>query len=170
MDFRKLRAAELLAGAAAIALAVDTFLPWFEFRSGRLNAWQTFSVTEVVLTIVFLAAVTLVLVTLTARTTAAPVAAAVWTTVAGLIGTIWVLVAVLSKPDAALKHAYGSWLGLAATVAILVSGWLSLRDERPRRGADMRAPVDDLPQPLPPPESEPGESGPAEAGPPRDAA
>jgi hypothetical protein len=150
----------MLAGAAAIVLAVDTFLPWFEFRSGKLNAWQTFTFTEVVLAIVFVMAVTLVVVTLTARTSAAPVAAAVWTTVIGLIGTIWVLVAVLAEPGGALKHCYGSWLGLAATVAVLVAGWLSMRDERPRRGVDMRAPVDDLPQPLPPPDRGPPESGP----------
>jgi hypothetical protein len=150
----------MLAGAAAIVLAVDTFLPWFQFRSGTLNAWQTFTFTEVALTIVFVMAVTLVVVTLTARTSAAPVAAAVWTTVIGLIGTIWVLVAVLAEPGGALKHCYGSWLGLAATVAVLVAGWLSMRDERPRRGVDMRAPVDDLPPPLPPPDSGSPESGP----------
>src|SRR5207302_6428250 len=96
-------------------------------------------------------AFTLVILTLTARTTAAPVAAAVWTTVVGLIATIWVLVRVLDKPAGALGHCYGSWLGLAATAAILVAGWLSIRDERPRRGVDVREPAANLPPPLPPP-------------------
>jgi hypothetical protein len=152
-----LRGSELLAGTAGVVLLVDTFLPWFEFRSGKLDAWQSYTLTEVAIAAAIVMAFTLVVLTLTARTTAAPVAAAVWTTLVGLIATIWVLVSVLVKPGEALQNCYGSWLGLAATVAILVAGWLSLRDERPRRGVDVHAPSDDLPPPLPPPD--PGPAG-----------
>lgn len=141
----------MLASVAGVALLVDTFLPWFEFRSGKLDAWQSFTVTEIAIAAAIAMAFTLVALTLFARTTAAPVAAAVWTTFVGLIASIWVLVAVLVEPDGALKHCYGSWVGLAATVAILVAGWLSMRDERPRRGVDVHAPADDLPPPLPAP-------------------
>jgi hypothetical protein len=155
VDFRKLRGAELLAGAAGIVLLVDTFLPWFEFRSGKLDAWQSFSVAWLPLAAAAAMAFGLVILTLAARTTAAPVAAAVWTTLIRLIATIWVLVRVLVKPGGALEHCYGSWLGLAATVAILVAGWLSMRDERPWRGADVQAPAQDLPPPLPPPTAGP---------------
>jgi hypothetical protein len=152
-----LRGSELLAGAAGVVLLVDTFLPWFEFRSGKLDAWQSYSVTEVAIAAAIAMALTLVVLTLTARTTAAPVAAAVWTTLVGLIATIWVLVSVLVKPGGALQNCYGSWVGLAATVAVLVAGWLSLRDERPRRGVDVHAPSDDLPPPLPPPDPGPAD-------------
>jgi uncharacterized membrane protein len=157
VDFRRLRGAELLAGAAGVVLLVDTFLPWFEFRSGKLNAWQSYAVVEVVIAAAIVMAFTLVALTLTARTTAAPVAAAVWTTLVGLIATIWVLVSVLVKPAGAIENCYGSWVGLAATVAILVAGWLSIRDERPRRGVDVHAPSDDLPPPLPPPDAGPAD-------------
>jgi uncharacterized membrane protein len=157
VDFRRLRGAELLAGTAGVVLLVDTFLPWFEFRSGKLNAWQSFTVTEVVIAAAIVMALTLVVLTLMARTTAAPVAAAVWTTLVGLIATIWVLVSVLVTPGGALKNCSGSWVGLAATVAILVAGWLAIRDERPRRGVDVHAPSDDLPPPLPPPEPGPAD-------------
>ena len=148
---------ELLAGAAGVVLLVDTFLPWFQFRSGKLNAWQSFTVTEVVIAAAVVMAFALVVLTLTARTTAAPVAAAVWTTLVGLIATIWVLVRVLASPGGALENCYGSWLGLAATVAILVAAWLSIRDAAARRGVDVRAPSDDLPPPLPPPEPGPAD-------------
>jgi hypothetical protein len=157
VDFRRLRGAELLAGTAGVVLLVDTFLPWFEFRSGKLDAWQSYAVVEVVIAAAIVMAFVLVVLTLTARTTAAPVAAAVWTTLVGLIATIWVLVSVLVKPGGALENCYGSWLGLAATVAILVAGWLAMRDERPRRGVDVHAPSDNLPPPLPPPD--PGPAG-----------
>jgi hypothetical protein len=157
VDFRRLRGAELLAGTAGVVLLVDTFLPWFEFRSGKLDAWQSFAVTEVAIAAAIVMAFTLFVVTLMARTTAAPVAAAVWTTPVGLIATIWVLVSVLVKPDAALQNCYGSWVGLAATVAILVAGWLSIRDERPRPGVDVHAPTENLPPPLPPPDPGPAD-------------
>jgi uncharacterized membrane protein len=157
VDFTRLRGGELLAGTAGVALLVDTFLPWFEFRSGKLDAWQSFTVTEVVIAAAIVMAFTLFAVTLMARTTAAPVAAAVWTTLVGLIATIWVLVSVLAKPDGALQNRYGSWVGLAATVAILVAGWLSIRDERSRRGVDVHAPSDNLPPPLPPPDPGPAD-------------
>ena len=157
MDLRKLRMAELLAGTAGVVLLVDMFLPWFDFRSGKLNAWQSFAVTEIALVAAIAAALTLTIVTVTARTTAAPVAAAVWTTLIGLIASIWVLVRVLDRPGEAHAHCYGSWLGLAATVAILVAGWLSMRDERPYRGADVHAPAPGLPPPLPPPAPGAGE-------------
>lgn len=157
MDLRKLRGAELLAGAAGVVLLVDTFLPWFEFRSGKLDAWQSFAVTEVVIAAAGVMAFTLVILTVAARTTAAPVAAAVWTTLIGLIATIWVLVRVLATPGGVIEHCYGSWLGLAATAAIPVAGWLSMRDERPRRGVDVRIPRDDLPPPLPAPPAGPDE-------------
>jgi uncharacterized membrane protein len=155
VDLRKLRAPELFAGTAGIVLLVDTFLPWFEFRTGKLDAWQSFTVVEVPIAAAVAMAFTLVILTLAARTTAAPVAAAVWTTLVGLLASIWVLIRVLAKPGGALEHCYGSWLGLAATVAILVAGWLSMRDERPWRGADVRVPADDLPAPLPPPSAGP---------------
>jgi hypothetical protein len=145
----------MLAGVAALVLAVDTFLPWFEFRGGRLDAWRAFTVTDVVLALVIVMAFALVALTLTARTTAAPVAVAVWATLVALIGSIWVLVAVLTKPAGAIAHCYGSWLGLAATLTILAATCLSMRDERPARGVDIRAVPDDLPPPLAPPDPGP---------------
>ena len=159
MNLRKLRGAELLAGTAAIVLAVDSFLPWYEFRSGNLNAWQSFAVTEIAIAAAVVSALALVIATLVARTTAAPVAAAVWTTLIGLIATVWVLIRVLFKPGDATAHCYGSWVGLGATVAILVAAWLAMRDERPFRGADVRAPAPDLPPPLSPPAAGPADGG-----------
>jgi prepilin signal peptidase PulO-like enzyme (type II secretory pathway) len=130
MKLTRLRLGELIALAGAICVIVALTLPWYENPEGKLSAWHTFGPAVVLLMLAALFALALVLATLTERSTALPVGAAVWSTLLGLIGVIAAVVRLLERPDNASSLCAGAWLALAGAVLILVGSWQSIRDER----------------------------------------
>lgn len=130
MSLRRVRAGELLAFAGAVCVIVSLFEPWYESASGRLDAWTTFGPAVVLLMVAAGAALVLLFGTLTERSTALPVSAAVWSVLFGLIAVIAALVRVLERPDHATSLCAGAWLALAGAVAIFLGAWQSMRDER----------------------------------------
>jgi hypothetical protein len=130
MKLTRLRLGELIALVGAILVIVALTRPWYESSQGLLSAWGTFGPAVVLVMIAALGALVLVLTTITERSTAFPVAAAVWSTLFGLIGVIAAVVRVLERPDAATSLCAGAWLALAGTVLIFAGSWQSMRDER----------------------------------------
>lgn len=130
MNLARLRLGELLAAAAAVALVVLSFVPWYRGPNGNVDALDVFGLPEVLITLAVLSAFALAAFTVTERTTALPIAAAVWTTLLGALAVLATLVRVLDKPDHATALRPGAWLALAASMAILAGGWQSMRDER----------------------------------------
>lgn len=143
---RRVRLGELMALAGAICVIVSLTQPWYSGASpaqgadaaGHLDAWSSFGPTIVLLIIACAIALLLVLATIFERSTALPVASAVWTTLFGLIATIAAIVRVLERPDGASGLEAGAWFALAGAVLILAGGWQSMRDERP----ELYAPTD----------------------------
>jgi hypothetical protein len=143
---RRLRLGELLALAGAICVIVSLTQPWYGGASpaqgasatGKLDAWSSFGPTIVLLMIACVFALLLLVATLFERSTALPVASAVWCTLFGLIASIAAIVRVLERPDGASGLEVGAWLALAGALAILAGGWQSMRDERP----ELYAPAD----------------------------
>ncbi|HYM46023.1 MAG TPA: hypothetical protein VES65_07680 [Solirubrobacteraceae bacterium] len=127
---RRLRAGELLALAGSICVIVSLLEPWYENASGRLSAWDTFGPALVLLMAAAAAALGLVSSTITERSTALPVAAAIWSTVFGIVAVIAALVRVLERPQNATALCAGAWLALAGAILIFLGSWQSLRDER----------------------------------------
>jgi peptidoglycan/LPS O-acetylase OafA/YrhL len=138
VSLRRLRSGELIALAGAICLIVALTRRWYETPGGSLDAWATFGVAVALLMLAAAGALVLVLATVTERTTAIPVAAAVWSTLFGLIGTVAAVVRLLERPHHATALCAGAWLGLAGALAVLAGSWQSLRDERP----ELYPPVD----------------------------
>ncbi len=130
MSLRRMRLGESIALLGAICVIIALTLPWYENLEGELSAWSTFGPTVVLLMLAAVVALVLVLATLTERSTALPVAAAVWSTLFGLIGVIAAVVRVLERPHGAFSLCSGAWLALVGAVLILAGSWLSLRDER----------------------------------------
>lgn len=130
MKLARLRAGELLALVGAILVIVALTRPWYENAGVLLSAWTTFGPAVALIMIAAVAALVLVLTTLTERSTAFPVAAGVWSVLFGLIGVIAAIVRVLERPDGATSLCGGAWLGLAGTILILAGSWQSMRDER----------------------------------------
>ncbi len=131
MRLKRLRSGELLALAGAICVIVSLFEPWYEGPAGKLDAWDTFGGAVVLLLAGVSAALAMVVSALTERSTALPVATAVWCVPLGLIATIAAVVRLLERPDHATSVCVGAWLALAGALAILAGAWQSLRDERP---------------------------------------
>jgi hypothetical protein len=130
MSLRRLRSGELIALAGAISLIVALALPWYENSQGKLSAWDTFGVAVALLILAAGGALALALATVTERTTAIPVAAAVWSTLLGIVATIAALVRLLERPDHSTMLCSGAWLAFVGALLVLVGSWQSMRDER----------------------------------------
>jgi hypothetical protein len=130
MSLRRLRSGELIALAGAICLIVAFTLPWYENAGGKLSAWATFGPAVVFLILAAAGAVVLALATVTERTVAIPIAAAVWSTLFGILGTIAAIVRLLERPEHATMLCAGAWLGFVGALAVLIGSWQAMRDER----------------------------------------
>jgi peptidoglycan/LPS O-acetylase OafA/YrhL len=104
--------------------------PWYENTTGKLDAWDTFGPAVALLVVAAAVALALVLATVTERSTALPIAAAIWSTLFGVIALVAAVVRVLERPEHATSLCAGSWLGLAGAIVILIGSWQSMRDER----------------------------------------
>jgi H+/Cl- antiporter ClcA len=131
MSLRRLRAGELLAAAGAACVIVSLFEPWYERAGVKLDAWDTFGPTIVLLLAATSAALALVVSTLAERTVAVPVGLAVWCVLLGLIALIAAIVRVFERPEHTSEACLGVWLALVGAAAILAGAWQALRDERP---------------------------------------
>lgn len=145
MSIRKVRWGELLAFAGAVCVIVSLFVRSYEGPSGELDAWDTFGPAVVLLLAAAVGALWLLLVTLTERSSALPVAAAVWCVLLGLIAVVSALVRVLERPDHATRVCAGPWLALVGALAILIGAWQSIHDER----RSLYAPASPSPRPRP---------------------
>jgi hypothetical protein len=114
MVLRRLRAGEWLAAAGGVALVASLFMRWDDGLG---------TVVGVLLAALAGLAIMLGVLQATRTSPAKPVGAAVLCIVFGFIGVLLVL---LNLPGP------GAFLGLAATVAITVGGWLSLAAEHVR--------------------------------------
>jgi prepilin signal peptidase PulO-like enzyme (type II secretory pathway) len=128
----RLRIGELVVLAGVVCVIVALTLPWYATPEGNLGAWSTFGFGVVLVMLAAAAGLVLVLATVTERSTALPVAAAVWGTLLGAIGVVAAIVRVLERPHDASSLCAGAWLALAGAVLILAGSWESMRDERTR--------------------------------------
>jgi hypothetical protein len=128
MDLRRLRVGEWIVGACGVLLLVALFLPWYgdPSRSG----WESFTVLDVILTLLALVAISVPVVTSGHRVPALPLALESITALLGLVGLLLVLVRVLNLPGDADGREIGLWLGLVATLGIFAGGVVGIRDER----------------------------------------
>jgi hypothetical protein len=147
LRLRRLRIGELLALSGALCVILSLFLPWYERASGTLSAWQTFGPATVLLLAAAAAALGLAASTVAERSTALPVAAAVWSTLLAILALIAAVVRLFERPDHASSLGAGAWLALAGAAAMLAGSWQSMRDER----AGSYGPAEPPRRPPPPP-------------------
>ena len=133
MRISRMRLGEMAALVGAVCIVVALTLPWYENLEGKLSAWDTFGPAVVLLMLAAVAGLGLALATLTERSPAFPIAAAVWSTLFGIVGLIAAVVRVVERPDSATMLCAGAWLALAGAALVAIGSWQSMRDERTSR-------------------------------------
>ncbi|HWX87394.1 MAG TPA: hypothetical protein VNX67_04395 [Solirubrobacteraceae bacterium] len=130
MRLRRLRLGELGVLLGVVGIVVALTLPWYENAGGKLSAWATFGLAVILLMLAALVGLVLVVATVAERSTALPVAAAVWSTLFGFIGVIAAIVRLLERPDRSFSLCAGAWVAFVGALLILAGSWQSMRDER----------------------------------------
>jgi hypothetical protein len=136
MDVRRLRAGELIAGAAGFVLLVSLFLSWYDGQSG----WESLGILDVILALVALDAIAIPIVTAAYRVPALPLAHQSLTVLVAAVAVLLVLARVVNIPDWASGREGGLWLGLLATLGVAAGSLIAIRDERrsePGRHTDL---------------------------------
>ena len=153
MDLHKLDAGEIVAGVAGIALIASmALLDWFgvDVPPGTepiagFDAFRAFDVVDIVLLLLALAAIALPVTSLFATRTDVPISLSALLTLAAILATLVLGYRMIDTPDLsgdrfALDRPpfnigfettveAGAFVGLAATIAIAVGGWLTMRDD-----------------------------------------
>jgi prepilin signal peptidase PulO-like enzyme (type II secretory pathway) len=133
MKISRMRLGEIAAFTGAVCIVVALTLPWYETLEGKLSAWDTFGPAVVLVMLAAVGGFGLALATVTERSPAFPVAAAVWSTLFGIVGLIAAIVRVLERPDNATMLCAGAWLALVGALLVAGGSWQSMRDERTSR-------------------------------------
>jgi hypothetical protein len=154
MDFdpSRLRDGEVIAGVSAVALFIVMFLSWFGLQvnavslggfavaAATYNAWDAFTVIDLILLLTVVTALALVVTQATQRSPAIPVNLSVITTTLAVISVLLIVFRMLDPPsivdvpavlDAHLDRTLevGCYLGLVASLGILFGGYRSMRAE-----------------------------------------
>jgi hypothetical protein len=154
MDLRRLRHGEWIAGIAGTALLVALFLDWYSADGGATaNAWESFSVADVVFALAALMGIALALAAVTQRSPAVPQTISSLTVPVAFVAAVLVVIYALSLPDGASGREFGLYLGIAGALGVLVGAWRSMGDQSfPKAAAPQ---VEVTPLPAPKPRSEP---------------
>jgi cytochrome bd-type quinol oxidase subunit 2 len=149
MDVSRVRVWEWLTGLAGAVLLVSLFLPWYGAGQASANAWEAFTITDVVLALVALMALALPIIAAAQRTTAVPQA---WTALIMLVVVPGILIALfrlLNLPGEGLGREPGVWLGFAATIAVFAFDYRSMGDRSFPRAMRPRLDIATIPAPTP---------------------
>ena len=142
MDLRRARIGEWLTGASGAALAVSPALAWYSCERGAggcrgaITGWGALAVTDVVLLIAGLIGVAVLVLTVTQRTPALPLALTTMGVPVAVLAAILALLALLFVPDhleasgAGPARLPGAWLGALSSLGLLASLLAAMRDER----------------------------------------
>lgn len=149
MNLRRLRYGEWIAGVSGIALLVALFLDWYSFSGVAANAWQALSVIDVFLALAAVLGIALMLTTATQRSAAVPQATGAIAVPFAFVASVLVLIRAISLPGGADGRELGLFLGIAATLGVLIGAWRSIGDDRFPAGASPAVEVTPLPAPQP---------------------
>lgn len=154
MDVSALSTGEKVSGAAGLALLLIMIVfSWFGFEvagfgveEGGANAFEAFSLIDIVLLITALAAIALPLVSATQATVDMPVALSAFVALLGAISVVLIMFRIISPPDFDIPgtvdvgfgevdegvettRKFGVFLGLLAAIAVTIGGWLAMQEE-----------------------------------------
>jgi hypothetical protein len=127
----RLRSGELIALAGSACVLAGLFLPAFTRSGARsLSLWATIGPASAIVMVAGAGAIALAATTIFERSSAVPIATAVWATWGAIAGVVAAIVRVLERPQGATAVGSGGWLFLAGAVLVLIGCWQAMRDER----------------------------------------
>lgn len=140
MDLNRLNTGERLAGLSGLLLLISMFVHWYGVKgfSGGADAWQAFSLIDIVLLIVAVAAMGLALLGPSRSDLELPVTASAVVTSFGALAVVLVLLRLIDPPDigvaafaphAEVTRKIGIWLGLLTSIGVAVGGYLAMQEE-----------------------------------------
>jgi hypothetical protein len=143
LDFTVLNRGERIAGLAGVLLILIMFIfDWFGVKVGvnqseSRDAWGSYGFTDILLFITALAAIALALLAASDVEVGLPVAMSAIVTALGILSLILVIISLISPPsflpasppglDYTVK--IGAWLGMIATAAVTLGGYLAMQEE-----------------------------------------
>jgi hypothetical protein len=153
VDLRRLRHGEWIAGLSGVLLLVAMFLDWYSAGGAGANAWNSLTVIDWFLAIAALFGIAQFVLAASQRTPAVPQASGQLGVPFAFVASILVLIRLLDLPGPVDGREIGLYLGVVATLGVLVGLWRSIGDESfPRAVAKQ---VEVTPLPAPKPRSEP---------------
>jgi membrane-associated HD superfamily phosphohydrolase len=132
-DPARLRRGEVIVGAGAIVLLASMFvLKWYGSGGGSVTGWDALTTLRWLMLVTIAVALALVYTQMTRRSPAVPVTLSVIVTVLGVVTALALIYRVLINepgPDSVISQKAGSFVGLLSAIAIVIGGYLSMRDE-----------------------------------------
>ena len=163
MDASRLNRGEQIAGIAGVVLLLSMWIfDWFSVSAaGGIgpsfggNAWEVFSVIDIVIFLTAIAAIALAAMAASASEVNVPVAMSALTTGLGILAAILIIIRIISPPDGGfgdlidVSTSFGVWLGLVASAAVAYGGWTAMQEEGTSFGGEVGPRT--APPPPPPP-------------------
>jgi hypothetical protein len=128
---KRVASGELVGAVSGLGLLVVSFLPWYSAGGQDVTAWQAFSVTDIVMALAALTALSVGVVAFGRLSVSYPVAGSTVTT--GLAGVALLLIAyrLIDPPGSGdVDREIGAWLGLLAAAGVTWGGWLGMQEPR----------------------------------------
>ena len=125
---RSLSRGELIGAAAALVLLVASFLPWYSVGGESADAWEAFSVVDLLLAAAIAAALSVPGCVLGRVSVSYPVVGSALTLLFGLIAVILVAIRAADPPGGGSPtRDIGLWLGFAAALGVVLGGYLGIQ-------------------------------------------
>jgi hypothetical protein len=166
VDLRRLRHGEWIAGISGAVLLVAMFLDWYSLDVPgtwpKANAWEAFTVVDVFLAIAGLGGVALLVAVASQRSPSVGQATGALTVPFAFVAAVLVVLRALDPPgwqsvvggpapgghvDLPVTGEIGLYIGIAATLGVLIGAWRSIGDQSFPKGASPRVEVTPLPAP-----------------------
>jgi hypothetical protein len=127
---------ELVGAISGLGLLVASFLPWYSAGGENATAWQSFSVTDLVMAAAAIAAISVALVVIARLSVSYPVAGCAVSTGFGALALVLIVYRLIDPPGSGdVDREIGAWLGLLAAAGITVGGYLGMQEPREIRAA-----------------------------------
>jgi quinol-cytochrome oxidoreductase complex cytochrome b subunit len=149
MRLARIRPFDWLAGAAGVALLVVLALPWYDMSDGSHSAFQQFTIVDLWLALTALLAISVPVITAMREGPSLAIAATVVAEAVSWIAVLLALWRAIDQPGGPLEPTAMPWVALVVTLAISVTVWLAMRDER---APGIRQPPEVRIRPAPPPD------------------